>query len=573
MADIDSNLPVKDITDGTPGAAAPTLAEQIAGVDGSGNLRVLSTDSNGVLNQNNATDYSGTGAISALNATVVAQTNGCSTVIFRIVGTWVATIGIEGSLDGVVFDAIPGINVSVGTWASSITAPALMSVPCGGFHSVRVIASAYSSGTANITWNAGAGTDFINQGVPMGLIGSWPIKISDGVNGPVAVKNASTAAVAADKSVVVSLSPNNPIPTGTNTIGSLSNISGTISLPTGAATAANQTNASQKSQIVDGSGNVISATTNSLNVNVTNSFAAGLADKSTFTYGTSIVSAIGGAFQDTSPTLTAGQSGVVRLTSFRGMHHNLRDNSGNEIGISGNPLRIDPTGTTPQPASQSGTWTVQQGATPTAVANAWPVKLTDGTNTAAVKAASTAAVAPDPSAVVALSPNSPLPTGTNTIGSITNISGTISLPTGAATSALQTTGNTSLSSIDGKTPTFGQKTMANSSPVVIASDQSSIPTTIVKVSLTGSAPSSVSVGVASGVVIAANAARKGLVLTNTSTLGTVSFNIAAGSAVLNSGITLYPRGVWVMDEYTFTTAAINGIASLAATGVAIQELA
>jgi hypothetical protein len=58
---------------------------------------------------------------------------------------------------------------------------------------------------------------------------------------------------------------------------------------------------------------------------------------------------------------------------------------------------------------------------------------------------------------------------------INNITGTVSLPTGAATSALQTTGNTSLSSIDGKTPTLGQKTMAGSSPIVIASDQSVIP--------------------------------------------------------------------------------------------------
>lgn len=48
------------------------------------------------------------------------------------------------------------------------------------------------------------------------------------------------------------------------------------------------------------------------------------------------------------------------------------------------------------------------------------------------------------------------------------------LPTNASTSALQTTGNTSLASIDTKTPTVGQKVMASSSPVVIASDQSAI---------------------------------------------------------------------------------------------------
>lgn len=48
----------------------------------------------------------------------------------------------------------------------------------------------------------------------------------------------------------------------------VTNISGTVSLPTGAATSANQTNASAKTQVVDGSGNVISATSNALDVNV-----------------------------------------------------------------------------------------------------------------------------------------------------------------------------------------------------------------------------------------------------------------------------------------------------------------
>jgi hypothetical protein len=40
-----------------------------------------------------------------------------------------------------------------------------------------------------------------------------------------------------------------------------------LPLPTGAASAANQTNATQKTQVVDGSGNVIGSTSNALNVN------------------------------------------------------------------------------------------------------------------------------------------------------------------------------------------------------------------------------------------------------------------------------------------------------------------
>lgn len=49
------------------------------------------------------------------------------------------------------------------------------------------------------------------------------------------------------------------------------------------------------------------------------------------------------------------------------------------------------------------------------------------------------------------------------------------LPSGASTSALQTSGNSTLTSIDNKTPSLGQAVMASSTPVVIASNQSAIP--------------------------------------------------------------------------------------------------
>ena len=103
-------------------------------------------------------------------------------------------------------------------------------------------------------------------------------------------------------------------------------------------------------------------------------------------------------------------------------------------------------------ATQSGTWTValstgsieigtvDQG-TPNTLANAWPVIPTDGTNSQLFTAAGEAKV------IV----TEPLPAGSNSIGSvaqsgtwnITNISGTISLPTGAATEA-------TLSALDSK---------------------------------------------------------------------------------------------------------------------------
>lgn len=106
-------------------------------------------------------------------------------------------------------------------------------------------------------------------------------------------------------------------------------------------------------------------------------------------------------------------------------------------------------------AAMTGTATVQvnESVNDTNIVVTNPLMLKDSTTqsiTNTIKAASTAAQATDTSIVVGLSPNSALPAGANNIGSITNVTGTVSLPTGAATSAKQDTGNTSLSSIDGK---------------------------------------------------------------------------------------------------------------------------
>lgn len=84
------------------------------------------------------------------------------------------------------------------------------------------------------------------------------------------------------------------------------------------------------------------------------------------------------------------------------------------------PLKVDGSAVT-QPVS--GTfWQTTQPVSGTVTVNALPagtntigsVKVTDGTNTAAVKAASTAPVASDPAVVVAISPNSVNANGRNT---------------------------------------------------------------------------------------------------------------------------------------------------------------
>jgi hypothetical protein len=85
---------------------------------------------------------------------------------------------------------------------------------------------------------------------------------------------------------------------------------------------------------------------------------------------------------------------------------------------------------------------------------------------------------------------------------------------------------------------------------------------------TANAPSSATVSSADSVVLVANSSRKKMVIMN---LGTVNVNFGDGAtAVVNSGITLTPNGTWVMDRYTFTTAAIHAICSTSAI-LAIQE--
>jgi hypothetical protein len=141
---------------------------------------------------------------------------------------------------------------------------------------------------------------------------------------------------------------------------------------------------------------------------------------------------------------------------------------------------------------------------PAGVGNAWPIKVTDGTNTAPVKAASTAAAATDPALVVSISPNS--------------------------------TANVST-----------------------------------KTSLVYSSPQTATVNTTSTVILAANSARLGLYLSNTSgQMISLAFN--GQTAAYQYGITLFPGEKFYMDEYSFTTGAVSAITTGSTTYIGIQEI-
>jgi hypothetical protein len=165
------------------------------------------------------------------------------------------------------------------------------------------------------------------------------------------------------------------------------------------------------------------------------------------------------AIQPVSGTVTTNQGTPNSLTN--GWPVEITDGT-NILGTSTHPVRIDPTGTTIQPVS--GTVTANAGT------GTFVVGQTTGTNLHTVLDSGTLT-----------SITNALPAGANTIGAVTQASGpwtsNITQISGSAIS-IAATGIAKIGLTDGSgtSITVGQKAMASSLPVVIASDQvSAIP--------------------------------------------------------------------------------------------------
>lgn len=264
----------------------------------------------------------------------------------------------------------PSVIVSSG---SVVVTNALSASVSGG--SVALLAGANVVGSASVI-----------QSTPTGIGNAWPVKITDGTD-TVGVNAASQMLVA------VSAASVNIVDTAGNQYG---------------------ISAASPLYVSGGAGGTSST------------------DKATFAEGSTAFTPTGGVFLETTVGLTASQSGLARMTAQRAIHVNLRDANGSQIGagaasplyisVSNSPSVVVSSGsvvvTNALSASISNTLTVGNilsasigsgsiallaGAnvigsasviqsTPTGIANAWPFKLTDGTDTAIVTAASLLAV-------------------------------------------------------------------------------------------------------------------------------------------------------------------------------------
>ncbi len=171
---------------------------------------------------------------------------------------------------------------------------------------------------------------------------TWPVSIAATIN--IAAPSAIGVAAVVTAPVFVRLSD------GASPIATLP-VSGTVTANQGTAAAAA---GAWFSKITDGTDTVgissVSAA-RALKVDVIQSVGANatLADEATFTEATSLVTAIGGVYNDGIGSPTSGQIAAVRMTINRALQVNLRTAAGAEIGTSGSAIRVDPVGTTAQP--------------------------------------------------------------------------------------------------------------------------------------------------------------------------------------------------------------------------------
>jgi hypothetical protein len=254
-------------------------------------------------------------SLSAVDSALTITARGFNSVSYQLTGTWSATVKFEGTVNGTTWTTVFAVNQNGGAVDSVATANGVYLLSGNGFLYSRARVSARTSGTV------------VAQAIA-----------SEG-SGVVSLLNQTSAGAASNVAVTSSV------------------------LPTLAATSTKQSDGTQKTQVVDGSGNVIGATSNALDVNIKSGASSGAVAQGSTTSGQT-GSLTQAAVTTAAPSYTTGQTSPLSLTT-------------------GGALRVDPgtvtvashavtnAGTFATQSAQSGTWTVQPGNT--ANTTAWKV--------------------------------------------------------------------------------------------------------------------------------------------------------------------------------------------------------
>lgn len=219
-----------------------------------------------------------------------------------------------------------------------------------------------------------------------------------------------------------------------------------------------------------------------------------------------------------------------------------------ELGTSADPVRTDPTGTTTQPVS--GTVTANQGTAAAATAP-WAVRASDGSSFISVATDRTTA-------------GGPFSTRLSDGSAFYDAAKTGQLPTALVGGRLDTNVGAWLGST---APTVGQKAMASSVPVTIASDQSAITANPTR-SGTGTA-SNVASSATVVTLLASNANRLGATVFNDSNQN-LFLKLGSAASLTSFTVRLTPNGYYEVP-YSYT-GIITGIWSSANGNARVTEL-
>lgn len=139
-------------------------------------------------------------------------------VILQVSGTWTGTLTVEVSADaGTTWVAHSVHLLGSPIFTSSFTANVIGSINVAAKTNVRVRATAAWTGTATVKAVESVNSSSVYVANAIKLVdGSSPTSTTTAT-----IKAASTAAQATDTAIVVSLSPNSPLPAGTSLIGSV----------------------------------------------------------------------------------------------------------------------------------------------------------------------------------------------------------------------------------------------------------------------------------------------------------------------------------------------------------------
>jgi len=133
------------------------------------------------------------GTVTALAGTVdITLPGGAGTVGLQVTGTWVGQLEFEGSVDGTNYQSVEASNGSATINATA--ANDIFILPGAGYAKLRVRASAWTSGTAVVTFisSVGANASIITGSLPAGanMVGAAK---DAGSNFPVAYTTTSSA--------------------------------------------------------------------------------------------------------------------------------------------------------------------------------------------------------------------------------------------------------------------------------------------------------------------------------------------------------------------------------------------